>query len=411
MSSLSVNSINKIFPSGTPALYDVNFNADDKEFLVILGAEGSGKSTLLRVICGLDEPSSGTISVDGKNVTEEDPKDRNMAMVFRGDSLYKALTVYDNMEFGLKLRKAPQVLREQRVKATAKILGLESLLYRKPKSLTAEQRQRVAIARAIVREPRLYLFDEPLSNFDENLQAEMLDLIINLQARMQGTFVYATSDLSTALTIGTRIIVLKNGMIQQIDSPKNLYDYPANAYVAFYIGAPTINFAQNSKIIKDENGYSVVFGNCKVALPENILSRFTDIEKYADTEKAVILGVRPEDIKVLRTGEGLPANVSAVESDGGVTYAECNLGGGNSFIGVMPEGVNAVKGDGVNLAVDWQRLHLFDGETRLTLLSRDGGYIKTGYPDSDFKPMSYIEEQAIIEKHAPKKEGKVKKLR
>ena len=293
MSSLKLQGVNKVYPSGTLALYDANLQTGDREFLVILGAEESGKSTLLRVIAGLEDVSEGQIFIDDKEITEVEPKDRDIAMIFRNDTLYPTLSVFDNMAFGLKIRKASSALIEQRVKAAAKILGLEEILYRKPKALTSAQRQRVAIGRAIVREPKLYLLDEPLAGLDDKLKAELLTVIINMQARMEGTFIYATKNLSEALTIGTRIIVMKKGTIQQIDTPANLYDYPVNAYVAFYIGAPSINFVNNAKITKTAEGVFAEEGDFKVKLSEKILSRFANIDDYANTARKVIVGIRP----------------------------------------------------------------------------------------------------------------------
>lgn len=397
MASLKLNGVDKIYPSGTIALYDVNFETGEKEFLVVLGADGSGKTSLLRVIAGLDEPSSGEIFVGGKDVTEADPKDRDIAMVFKNSTLSPTLTVFDNMAFGLKLRKAPAVVIEQRVKAAANILGLSELLYRKPKTLTAAQKQRVAIGRAIVREPKLYLFDEPLSGLDENLQAGLLNVVVNLQARMEGTFLYATENVAEALTLGTRIVVLKNGFIQQIDSPENLYDYPANAYVAFLIGSPTVNFINNAKIIKDGEGYCVCEGNIKLPLPENILKRFAALKDYADTEKRVIAGIRPEDMKI---GGDIDGTITGVKD--GFAEAEAD---GHSFTLPCKDGK---KGDKVKISCDLTRLYLFDGETRLTLLERDAGYKKNGFADSDFAPRAFYEEEEIKEKLKPVKGAKKK---
>ncbi|MDE7181762.1 MAG: ABC transporter ATP-binding protein, partial [Clostridia bacterium] len=315
MASLKLNGIDKVYPSGVTALYNINLETTDREFLVVMGGEKSGKSTLLRVIAGLEDASSGEVIIDNKDVTEADPKDRELAMVFSSSTLSPTMTVFDNMGFGLKLRKAPRTLIEQRVKAAANILGLTDVLYRKPKVLTAAQKQRTAIGRAIVREPKLYLLDEPLSGLDEKLRAELLNVIINLQARMEGTFVYSTKNLSEALTIGTRILILKNGFIQQIDTPANLYDYPANAYVAFYIGSPTINFINNAKIIKTDEGYFAQESGIKLALPENIVKRFVNIDEYANAEKTVIVGIRPEDAEV---GGEIAATVAAVDDE----YAE-----------------------------------------------------------------------------------------
>ncbi|MCX4287592.1 MAG: ATP-binding cassette domain-containing protein, partial [Clostridia bacterium] len=217
MANLKLNGVNKVYPSGSLALHNISLEAKDKEFLVISGGENSGKSTLLRVIAGLEDVTSGEIFIGDKDATEAAPKDRDITMVFKSDTLYPNMTVFENMAYGLRVRKAPQTLVEQRVKAAAAILGLESLLYRKPKMLTAAQKQRVAIARSIVREPKLYLFDEPLSGLDDKLKAELLNIVINMQARMQGTFIYSTKNVAEAMTIGTRIVVLKNGIVQQID--------------------------------------------------------------------------------------------------------------------------------------------------------------------------------------------------
>lgn len=408
MSSLKLTGINKIYPSGTAALYDIALETRDSEFLVIVGGEKSGKSTLLRVIAGLEDASSGEVNIGGKDVTETEPKDRDIAMVFRSDTLYPALNVFDNMAFGLKLRKAPQALIDQRVKSAANILGLNDVLYRKPKTLTAAARQRVAIGRAIVREPKLYLFDEPLSGLDENLRRDMLNIIINLQARVQGTFVYATKNLSEAMTIGTRIAVLKDGLLQQVDLPSNLYDYPANAYVAFYIGSPTINFVRGCKVVSEEDKIYVDTGFAKLPLPENIVARFKTLDEYRDTGKEIIIGIRPEDAETVKEDGTFKAVAGKSESDGDLTYVECEAGG-TSFVVRCAEA--PARGAETQVAADLSRLYVFDGDTRLTLLERDGGYIENEFADSAFCPLPYREEQEVIEKLKPKKEEKKKKLR
>ncbi len=406
MSSLKLTGVNKVYPSGTAALYDINFETRDREFLVIVGGEKSGKSTLLRVIAGLEEASSGNVFIDGKDMNEVLPKDRDVAMVFRSSTLYPALTVYDNMAFGLKLRKAPQALIDQRVKAASNILGLNEVLYRKPKALTAAAKQRVAIGRAIVREPRLYLFDEPLAGLDEKLRLDMLNIIINLQARMQGTFVYATKNLSEALTIGTRIAVLKNGLLQQVDTPVNLYDYPKNDYVAFFIGSPTINFIRDCKVVSGEGQVYIESACGKFALPENILKRFANIDEYKDADKKVILGIRPEDAAIVAAGGDVTAKAGKTENDGDVAYCECAAGG--VTLVVKTDGP-ASSGKDVQISVDLTRLYLFDGDTRLTLLERDEGYKKTDFADAEFTPLPYEEERAVIDKLKPKKVEKKKK--
>lgn len=407
MASLKVSGLNKIYPSGATALYDINFETQDKEFIVIIGGEASGKSSLLRVIAGLDEVSEGKIEIGGTDMTEVHPKDRNVAMIFRHDTLYPDQNVFDNMAFGLKQRKAPKALIDQRVKAVSKILGLDEVLYRRPKALTAAAKQRVALGRAIAREPKLYLLDEPLEGFDERLRADMLNLIINVQARMEGTFVYATKNLSEAMTIGTRIIVLKNGLIQQIDTPANLYDYPANAYVAFYIGAPTINFIKGAKIVKEDEKYVATFEGGKLALPENIVKRFTDIESYVGEDKQVWLGLRPEDCTAVKDGGEFSGKVLKVESDGDRTYAEIETNSGISMIVGGQSTLN--KGDNSEIKIDLTRLLVFDSVTRLTLLARDEGYKNTGHKEADFVPLPFEEEKEIVEKLKPKKEVKKKK--
>lgn len=407
MASLQLSGVGKVYLSGETALYDINLEADDREFIVIVGNEKCGKSSLLKVIAGLEEASAGSVFIDGKDMAEVDPKNRDIAMVFRQDTLYPSLNVYDNMAFGLRLRRAPQALVDQRVKSAAEILGLTEHLYRKPKVLNSAARQRVAIGRAMVREPKLYLFDEPLAGVDEELRRDMLNVIINVQARMNGTFIYATKNLSEALTIGTRLVVLKNGFIQQIDCPANLYDYPANTYVAFFIGSPTINFLQNAKIVKEGESYFAEFKGGRLPLADNIVSRFENISAYSGSDKSVIIGIRPEDIKTSGEGE-ITATLGKTESDGETTYAECDLSGQPVVVTYANEGE---KGAEIKLAVDTSRLYIFDSETRLTLLARDGGYINTGKKDADFKPLPYPEEQEKMEKLKPQKNAPKKKLR
>lgn len=401
MSSLTLNGVGKVYPSGTTALYDISLKTGDKEFVVIVGGEKSGKTSLLRVIAGLEEVTSGTIAIDDKDVTEVEPKDRDIAMVFRGDTLYQALTVYDNMAFGLKLRKTPQALIDKRVKAAANILGLTDVLYRKPKILPAATRRRVEIGRAMVREPKLYLFDEPLAGIDENLRRDVLNVIINLQARVNGTFIYATKNLSEALTIGTRLIVLKNGLIQQIDSPSNLYDYPANTYVAFFIGAPSINFIHNATVAKEGEKYVLLFDGGKLSVAGNIAARFKAIADYAEQQKPVIIGIRPEDMKVVSLKEGsLGATFVKSEEDGGAVYAECTLSNDLTFVASCDGEFQ--KGKEVGLSVNLEKIYIFDSKTRLTLLERDGGYVKTGFEDADKTPLPYEDELRVIDNLKPK---------
>jgi multiple sugar transport system ATP-binding protein len=394
MANLQLKALNKIYPSGALALYNVNLQLSDKEFIAVIGGEKSGKSTLLRVIAGLEDATEGEIYIDGKEVSSLEPKDRDIAMIFQNNTLYPALTVFDNMAFGLKLRKAPQAVIDQRVKAAANILGLNDVLYRKPKSLSTEQKQKAVLGRAMVREPKLYLFDDPLAGLDGDLKAQMRNVIINLQTRMEGTFIYATKNVNEALTMATRIVVLKQGFVQQIDTPANLYDYPANAYVAFCIGSPSINFINKTVIEKREGGFVAVFNGGEIALPQNIVERFKDIEEYAANGKKVILGLRHEDLSVADGNATFACKVTSVEEVGGKNYAECELNSGLSF--TLQADVN--KGDEINISADLTRLYIFDGETRFNLLSRDDGYTKTGFADADTLPLAHNEEEAIKNK-------------
>lgn len=406
MASLKLINVNKVYPSGETALYDVNLEADDREFLVIVGADGSGKSSLLRVVAGLEDATSGSVLIDEKDMVDVEPKNRDLAMVFQSSTLYPSLNVFDNMAYGLRLRKAPEALVKERVKVVSGILGLDEYLYKKPKVLTAAVKQRVAIARAVVREPKLYLFDEPLSGLDEKLRAEMLSVILNLQVRLEGTFVYATKNLSEALTIGTRLVVLKEGFVQQIDTPANLYDYPANTYVAFYIGSPTVNFIKKARVEAEDGKYTVSFAGGKLELAEKTVNRFEKISDYVSSGAYVTLGIRPEDASIQSDGS-LSGAVSdiACNADGNAEYAEVEIA--PDICLKVRAGENAVKGERVNISVDAEKLLIFDAATCLTLLNRDAGYAETGKKDAAFVPLPYGEEQKMHESLKPK--GKAKK--
>ena len=389
MASLKLSNLDKVFPSGERALYDVNLEVRDGEFLVILGGENSGKSTVLRLTAGLDTESDGKVFIDGKDVTDSDPKDRDIAMVFKSATIYPTMNVFDNLAYSLKMRKAPAALVNERVKVVSAVLGLDEVLYRKPKTLTSAQKQRVALGRAIVREPRVYLLDDPLSGLDDKLRRELLSVIINLQARMKATFVYATKNVNEAMTMGTRIAVMKNGFLQQSDTPANLYDYPANEYVAFLVGAPTINFIRDAEIVAGENGYLAQFKGGEIALPESIVKRFENIAAYAGSGKRVTLGIRPEDAK---SGDG-EIKGKVVKAENGTNYAECEIAPDISFTFAADKEYAA--GAEICLSLDKDRLHIFDAETRLTLLARDAGYAESGLPDTHFKPLGFVEEESI----------------
>ena len=294
MASLNLKDIYKVYPSGVVAVTDFSLDIEDKEFIVFVGPSGCGKSTTLRMIAGLEEISDGELYIDGKLMNNVQPKDRDIAMVFQNYALYPHMTVYDNMAFGLKLRKKPKAEIDEKVRGAARILGLESYLQRKPKALSGGQRQRVALGRAIVREPKVFLLDEPLSNLDAKLRAQMRTEITKIHHRLATTFIYVTHDQVEAMTMGTRIVVMKDGFIQQVDAPQKLYDYPANLFVAGFIGTPQMNFF-DAVLTSDGKTVYVEFAGNKVALPKAKSDTIEDPAKYINTGKPVVFGVRPED--------------------------------------------------------------------------------------------------------------------
>ncbi len=405
MANLQLKNVSKLYPSGELALYKNNLQLSDSEFIAVVGGEKCGKTTLLRLIAGLDDVTEGEVIIGGKDVTNEPSKERDVAMIFQSNTLYPSLSVFDNIAYGLRLRKASNTVVEQRVKAVAELLGLSDVLYRKPKVLTTEQKQKAVFGRAIAREPKLYLLDDPLSGLDAAMREKLRSVLINLQVRMKGTFIYATKNVNEALTMATRILVLREGFIQQIDTPANLYDYPANAFVAFTVGSPTINFVNGATIEREGTALYAVYGDLRLQLPENILARFTALDEYAGTGKKVILGLRPEDMSV---GEGgfAQATVNAAEEICGCLYADCDA----DKLSFVVRADKAVKGDKVTLTADMTRAYLFDADTRLTLLERDSGYEKTEHPDAEVAPLAYDEEEALKKKFSlSKTEVKKKK--
>ena len=292
MASLSLQHINKTYPNGFEAVKDFNLEIADKEFIIFVGPSGCGKSTTLRMIAGLEEISGGTLKIGDKVVNDVEPKDRDIAMVFQNYALYPHMTVYDNMAFGLKLRKVPKDQIDKMVKEAAKILDLEKLLDRKPKALSGGQRQRVAMGRAIVRDPKVFLMDEPLSNLDAKLRVQMRTEISKLHERLGATIIYVTHDQTEAMTLGTRIVVMKDGVVQQVDTPQNLYNAPGNLFVAGFIGSPQMNFLDATVKV---NGKDVTLqvGNYSLKLPENKAKALID---GGYDGKTVVMGIRPEDV-------------------------------------------------------------------------------------------------------------------
>ena len=421
MASLLLKGIYKVYPSGVTAVTDFNLDIKDKEFIVFVGPSGCGKSTTLRMIAGLEEISKGELYIDGKLVNDVVPKDRDIAMVFQNYALYPHMTVYDNMAFGLKLRKVPKQIIDERVKEAAAILGITDYLTRKPKALSGGQRQRVALGRAIVREPKVFLLDEPLSNLDAKLRAQMRTEISKLHARLATTFIYVTHDQIEAMTMGTRIVVMKDGFMQQVDTPQNLYDYPINLFVAGFIGTPQMNFFPATLTQKGGKVY-VEFKNNSIVLPKTVASRIRNAEDYINTGKAVTLGVRPEDIHdeesfiAASPDTVVKAFVEVVEKLGAETQIYCKLDykegetvesatdsiADSSYMVAKIDSRSLVnRGEVVELALDARHIHLFDGATEMSILARDEGYEVTpeNESSSNFVPLTPQEMQAIIEKN------------
>ena len=292
MAGLKLNHIYKIYSGNVTAVSDFCLDIDDKEFIVLVGPSGCGKSTTLRMVAGLEEISEGELYIGDRLVNDVAPKDRDIAMVFQNYALYPHMTVYDNMAFGLKLRKKPKDEIDKLVREAAKILSIEPYLNRKPKALSGGQRQRVALGRAIVRDPKVFLFDEPLSNLDAKLRVQMRTEITKLHQRLQTTFIYVTHDQTEAMTMASRIVVMKDGFIQQVDTPQNLYDYPANLFVGSFIGSPQMNFF-NAKLVKKDGAVWAEFGNNAIKVPDAKVRKLVD-ESYIGKE--VVMGIRPENI-------------------------------------------------------------------------------------------------------------------
>ena len=373
MASISCRHIYKIYPGNVTAVKDFNLEIADKEFIVFVGPSGCGKSTTLRMIAGLEEISKGEMYIGDRLINDVPPKDRDIAMVFQNYALYPHMTVFDNMAFGLKLRKTPKAEIKQRVEEAAKILDISHLLNRKPKALSGGQRQRVALGRAIVREPKVFLFDEPLSNLDAKLRVAMRTEITKLHQRLQTTFIYVTHDQTEAMTMASRIVVMKDGFVQQVDTPQNLYDYPANLFVAGFIGSPQMNFF-TVKLVKEGNDVAAVFGDNKIIIPPSKLAKFAD-EDYIGKE--VYMGIRPENIHdedvfiQAAPNAVVDCNVEVTELMGSETYLYLSTSGKeeNIIARVNPR-TTSRAGQKVQIAFDVNHLHFFDKETETTLLTR-----------------------------------------
>ena len=390
MGSISINNVGKIYPNGTRALEDVNIEINDGEFVVLVGPSGCGKTTLLRMVAGLEDITEGEISIENKVVNEIAPKDRDIAMVFQNYALYPHMSVYDNMAFSLKLRKLPKDEIDQKVKDAAKTLEIDELLERKPKALSGGQRQRVAMGRAIVRNPQAFLMDEPLSNLDAKLRVQMRAELGELHSQLETTTLYVTHDQVEALTMGDRVAVIRKGVLQQIDTPREIYLYPKNIFVAGFIGSPSMNFVY-STVKTSTKGIVLTFGDDK------ILSKDAPEALNGYEGKEIVLGIRPEAFEdsvyanKKEFTEELNIDVSLLEQLGSDTYIHFYkdiipvqteaieeiladegedisvLGTQTKFIARINPNATIEEGQNINLAINPSKLHFFDPESGLAI--------------------------------------------
>ena len=362
MAEVVLKNVTKVYEGGNVAAKDVNFEVKDKEFVVLVGPSGCGKSTTLRMIAGLEEISSGELFIDSKKVNDVSPKDRDIAMVFQNYALYPHMSVYENMAFGLKLRKFNKEEIKTRVDEAAKILGLETYLDRKPKALSGGQRQRVAVGRAIVRKPKVFLFDEPLSNLDAKLRVQMRTEISKLHQRLGATMIYVTHDQTEAMTMGDKIVIMKDGVVNQIDSPLNLYNFPGNKFVAGFIGSPSMNFVEG-KIT--QNG-GLTFKSKKGDVSFVLNNKYSErLKSYPD--KSVWMGIRPEDIYDPASGSSVknPSKINVklevVEPMGNEIFLYFPVDG-EQFVSRIPARQMLEAGTMKELLIDADKLHFFDME-------------------------------------------------
>ena len=370
MANVSLRHVYKIYSGGVTAVTDFCLEIEDKEFIILVGPSGCGKSTTLRMVAGLEEISEGELYIGDVLANDIAPKDRDIAMVFQNYALYPHMTVYDNMAFGLKLRKTPKDEIKRRVEEAARILDISHLLDRKPKALSGGQRQRVALGRAIVRDPKVFLLDEPLSNLDAKLRAQMRTEIAKLHKRLGTTFIYVTHDQTEAMTMGDRIVVMRDGVIQQVDTPQNLYDYPCNIFVAGFIGSPQMNFLDGT-LQKNGDTYVVDLDGTVIPLPQE---KTADGKLAAYVGKSLKVGIRPEDMKddeeflEKHPSSHIDTEVEVSELMGAEIYLYLTYKGQNLMARVAPTSKSR-RGDKVTMAMDTHKIHLFDPETELTLLN------------------------------------------
>ena len=364
MASLSLKDVCKVYPNGFQAVKNFNMEIEDKEFIIFVGPSGCGKSTTLRMIAGLEDITSGELRIDNTLMNDVEPKDRDIAMVFQNYALYPHMTVRENMAFGLRLRKVPQAEIDKAVNEAAKILDLSHLLDRKPKALSGGQRQRVAMGRAIVRNPKVFLMDEPLSNLDAKLRVQMRTEIAKLHQRLGTTIIYVTHDQTEAMTLGTRIVVMKDGVVQQIDSPQNLYEKPGNLFVAGFMGSPQMNFLDAVVRVNGDDVCLEVAGQT-IVLPAQ---KAKAVKDGGYDGKTVTLGLRPENILKADGSEpySFTSTVNVYELLGAEVFLYFDLESAPITARMEPS-TKARPGDTIRYTFETEKIHLFDKETELTI--------------------------------------------
>ncbi len=365
MSEVIFNNVSKSYDGKNEVVHNINLKIEDKEFVVLVGPSGCGKTTILRMVAGLEEITSGEIVVGGKVVNNIAPKDRNIAMVFQNYALYPHMSVYNNIAFGLKLKKTDKRVIEKRVKEVSSILGLETMLKRKPGELSGGQKQRVALGRAIIRNPEVFLFDEPLSNLDAKLRVRMRTELLRLHQKLKKTTIYVTHDQIEAMTMGEKIVVLKDGRIQQVDTPLNIYRYPINKFVAGFIGSPPMNFIKGK--LTNENG--LTFTSLRGKLKFGLNRKGADASIYNGNE--VYLGIRPENFLVEATRGNsfyseLIVTAEVVELMGNEIFLYFNIEG-NNCVARLPSTYSCKSGDKIKLFIDLGSVHLFDVSTDMRI--------------------------------------------
>ena len=370
MANVKLKNVTKKFPGGLTAVNDFSLDVEDKEFIVFVGPSGCGKTTSLRLIAGLDTITEGEIFIGDRMVNSIEPKDRDIAMVFQNYALFPYMSVFDNMAFGLKLRKVPKRTIHKKVHDAARTLEIEHLLERKPKALSGGQMQRVALGRAIVREPKVFLMDEPLSNLDSKLRVQMRTEISLLHNKLQTTIIYVTHDQTEAMTMGTRIVVMKDGYVQQVDAPQAIYDRPKNMFVASFIGSPEMNFI-DAVIEKENNNLFLVFGNNRIKIPDSKKKMLNTAEH---TYKHVVMGIRPEDIynepenlELYKNGI-IDSKVEVIEMLGAEVFLYLAADKTNLTARVSPH--HTVKtGEVIKVALNPEKIHIFDPNTELIIVN------------------------------------------